>query len=95
MLIENGGKPYMFIHVDGPDGWNRATATVEVALVAEGTDPASGQWHTAAWQGEEARYQVDTAAYPDGFYMAKVRVTYGPEVVVLTSGRVRVGDADT
>jgi hypothetical protein len=95
MLIENGGKPYVFVWVDFPDGGSPADTTVEMALVAEGADPTPPQWHTAAWQGEEARYQVDTAVYPDGFYNAKLRLTRGAEVVVKTAGRVRIGDADT
>jgi hypothetical protein len=94
LLIERGGKPYMFIDIDGPDGWSPADTQAEIALVGEGVDPLAGDWHLAAWQGLSARYQVDTAVWPDGLYVAKARLTRGAEVVVLTADRVRIG-ADT
>lgn len=93
MLIERGGRPFVFSQIDGPDAAFRATATVEAALVAEGVDPGEADWHAATWQGAEARYQIDTGTVPDGRYVLKWRVTYGSEVVVLTSGRVTVGAA--
>ena len=91
MLIERGSKIYVYGQVDGPTGWDRTTAQIEAALVAEGADPAGPDWKAAAWQGEDARYLVDTASVVNGRYVLKWRVTAGQEQVVLTAGRVTVG----
>jgi len=91
VLIERGSKVYVYGQVDIPAGLDRATVGIEAALVGEGLDPAGADWHTAAWQGADARYMVDTSAVADGRYVLKWRATAGAEQVVLTAGRVTVG----
>lgn len=96
MLIESPSSPYVFTPIYGPDGWSTASVTCEVALVDEATTTVpAASWSAAAWEGTSVRFLVDTASYPDGQYVLKVRLTSGSEVVVLTAGRVRIGDART
>lgn len=96
MNIESPSSPYVYAQIYGPDGWSTSEVTAEVALVTEATYPvAESDWNAATWEGTRVRYLVDTSLYADGQYILKVRLTKGSEVVLLTSGRVRIGDART
>jgi hypothetical protein len=86
-----GGSINLFVPVQGPPGWDPTGTTAELALVIPGTVPASGDWHGATWDGEEARYLWDPVTWQDGDYHVKVRLSAGQEQVVLSAGRVTLG----
>jgi hypothetical protein len=90
-------RPYLFIPIEGPqDAGVMATWATEIALIADdGTEPADGDWHTAAWIGGEPALLIGdgtTFTYPAGYYFAFARLTAGEERLVLPSGRVRIGE---
>ena len=97
MLLLGTSREYILIPVTGPPGTDVTTFAAEIALTPEpGTEPADGDYHAAAWIGNEAALLCGpggTADYPDGEYMAWVRLTAGAERPVMCAGRVRVGDA--
>ena len=93
MNIERGGGSVnVFVSIEsGPPGWDPATTTAEVAIVAPGTVPGAGDWHAGTWQGEKVRYLIDPGDFADGDYLIKVRLSAGLEQVPLTSGRLTIG----
>lgn len=92
MRVERGGGSInLFVPVDGPDGWSPGTTTAEVAIVGEGVTPAAGDWHSGNWSGTEIQYLWNPAAWVNGDYIVKVRLTAGLEQVVKTSTRLVLG----
>jgi len=96
MLILGTSREYIRIPVTGPAGTDVTALAAEIALVADpGIEPADVDYHAATWISGEACLLIGPAApvdYPDGEYMAYVRLTAGAERPVLRAGRVRVGD---
>jgi hypothetical protein len=85
---------YVFIPVTGPAGLDLTTTAASIALLAEATggEPADGDYKTAIWSAGEAVLLISKGDYPDGQYLAFVRVVHAPEDVRLFSGRIRIGD---
>lgn len=98
MLKLSTSTEYVYIPVTGPDGVNLPDLPVSVALILEsaGGEPADTDYKSAIWNSSgEAVLLVSAGEYPDGQYLAFVRIVNAPEDVRLLSGRVRIGDART
>jgi hypothetical protein len=54
--------------------------------VAPGVTPGTSDWHGCTWDGSDARYLWNPAAWADGDWVCKVRLTRGQEQVVKTAG---------
>lgn len=97
MLLQTTSREYVLIPVSAPASVPDVTALgAEIAIVAESMgEPGDTDWHAAEWLGGEAALLVGPGAqaYGPGEYMAWVRITSDPELIVLQAGRVRVGDA--
>lgn len=93
MLIEAGSKEMVLITVTGPAGVDLTVYDAELALTAEGTYPAEGDWLDATWLDGQVALLVDAAVMTPGVYVARVRLTAGSEKPVMRSGRVTVGTA--
>lgn len=71
---------------------------VEMAVVQADSEPDSGDWHAATWDGADgdadAKVLIGTGsaigALSDGLYDVWVRVTATPEVPVLYAGRMHI-----
>lgn len=83
---------YLHVPVTGAT----SSMPVDIAIVARDTEPADGDWHTAAWNGSdttEAKVLIgpDTdLPLTDGVYSVWVRVTSTPEIPVIRAGILRV-----
>ncbi|WP_188188033.1 hypothetical protein [Nonomuraea sp. SYSU D8015] len=71
--------------VDGPA--NLTSLTVQMAIVAQGQDPVSGDWKSASWVGTSAAVLIGPAtALPlvkGTTYGVWVKITSSPEIPVL------------
>lgn len=98
MLILGTSREYIRIPVTAPAGVDPTLLAAEIALVADpGPEPADADYHAATWIAGEACLLAGPGGsgavdYPDGEYMAYVRLTAGAEKPVRRAGRVRVGD---
>ncbi len=84
-----------FLHVPVTASGNLSTYPVEMALVAYGAEPASGDWKTAAWDSTDAKILIGpgssaVGALTEGVYGVWVRITTVEEKPVLYSGAVRI-----
>jgi hypothetical protein len=97
VLILGTSREYIRIPVTAPAGVDVTLLAAEIALVADpGTEPVDADYHAATWIAGEACLLAGAGGavdYPDGEYMAYLRLTAGAERPVLRAGRVRVGDA--
>ena len=96
----------MFVPVWPPFGTDPTVFPVEIALVKLGNEPAAAEYQPADWATR--RVTVVPAVWeawmlppgtgtwgdgwPDGEYMAWVKVTTPDELAVMKSGRVRIGE---
>lgn len=89
-----GSTEYVFVPVSAPAGLDVTTLTAEIALVAEGSEPAGGDWNAAEWAAGQAAmlYGPGESTYTAGHYMAWLRITSGAQKITTVAGRVRVGD---
>ena len=97
MQIAATSRPYILIGIDGPASAGDLTQyPVAVALMPDnGTEPGVADWRNAEWIDGKAALLVGpggTVAYPAGLYFAWAQISAGAEVLVLPSGRVRIGD---
>ena len=97
MQIAASSKPLMLIPVTGPAGVDPTQFPAQVAVMPDGGgEPGSGDWHTGVWVGGEMAITIGAAGatipLAQGFWFAWVKVDTGSEVLVLPSGRIRVGD---
>lgn len=96
MYLPGTSKEYILIPPSGPKGVDLTQYTAEIALVADdGSEPADTDYHPATWLGGEAALLEGpggTVDYPNGEYMAWLRITAGAERPVIPAGRIRVGD---
>lgn len=74
---------------------NLASYPVDMAVVAYGAEPASGDWKTAAWDSGVAKILIGpgssaVGALVEGIYGVWVRITTVEEEPVLYSGAVRI-----
>ena len=96
LQILSGSTPYIYVPVTGPLT-DLTGFPVQMALVARGTYPASGDWKTAAWlaprsgAAKEIAVQRDPVVWPDADYTCYVKVTASPEVLIMRSTRVLIG----
>jgi len=96
VFIETGSKQYIFVPVVGLT--DPTVLPVEMAVVPQDNKPGTSDWVAAQWKAPapglplEAALLRDPAVIPDGEYMAFVRLTATPELIVLPSGRIRIGD---
>lgn len=102
MLKLSSSTKYMYIPVTGPSGLDLTTLPVSVAMIPEaaGGEPGTNDYKSATWKttpdGQtEAVVLISAGDYPDGEYLAFVRVVAAPEDIREYSGRVRIGDART
>ncbi len=84
-----------FLHVPIPSSRVLTSYPVEMALVAYGAEPASGDWKTAAWDGTDIKALIGPGsstigALAEGVYGVWVRITTVEEKPVLYSGAVRI-----
>jgi len=92
------GYVYIPVTAAGVDPATLMGFAVDVAFVSETAEPASGDWKAATFVADPAttrpaaRLLVTAGDYPAALYMAWVRVHAPPEMPVIRSGRVRVGD---
>lgn len=66
---------------------------VEIAVVARDTEPGEEDWHTAAWDGSDAKILIGPGtdlALTDGVYSTWVRVTSTPEIPAMRAGLLRI-----
>jgi len=97
LVIESGATPYIYVPLTTPLA-DPTGLLVDLALVAQDTTPGSADWQPATWRSptvgadEEVALQRSTVLWPDGEYMAFVRVHAAPELLILRAGRVRIGD---
>ena len=86
---------YCYIPVDAPPGIDPTLYPCDIAIIDDdGTEPEEADWYEAIWLDGEAALLLgpgSAADFPDGEYMAFVRVSAGIERPVLPSGRVRIG----
>ncbi len=99
MQIPATSTEYVYIPVTGPPGVDPTASAVDVAFVGEQAgEPLSTDWKAATWATDPssgkpaARLLVTAGDYPAGSYMAYVRLHASPELPVMESGRVRVGN---
>lgn len=86
---------YLMVPVTGPFD-DPTVYPVSIALVPEsGGEPATADYKTAQWMNGQAALLITAGSYPEGVYMAWVRVQAGAEDVRREAGRVRIGDART
>jgi hypothetical protein len=91
--------------IAGPPGLDLTPYTPQVALIADsGAEPLDADYHNGTWVTVGLPANVASpcpgldvgpgapVAYPQGFYMAWVRLNTGTAKPVCQSGRVRVGD---
>ncbi|MDX5563743.1 hypothetical protein PYK79_10810 [Streptomyces sp. ID05-04B] len=78
--------------VDDPTGY-----TVQVAVLADGVRPESGDWHDAAWGTDNGQTVAMILVGPDGVidpgpgtYRAWVRIEAPPEIPVVKSPRFTI-----
>lgn len=85
---------YVYVPVTAPDGVDLTTVTMSIALRAEalGGEPSVNDYKNAIWSGSEAVMLISAGDYPDGQYLAFVRLLRSPEDVRLMAGRIRIGD---
>lgn len=72
------------------------TLTVELAVIAPGAVPSSGDWKTAAWVTESGVIKAKAlwptlvpSAAPGTTYAAWMRITASPEQPVISSGPIK------
>lgn len=69
----------------GPSGFT--SLTVQMAIVADGQDPAGGDWKAAAWVGTSAAVLIGPATtlplVKGSTYGIWVKITSSPEIPVL------------
>ncbi|QCX81246.1 hypothetical protein C9F11_38315 [Streptomyces sp. YIM 121038] len=53
MLIPASSTEYLHVPVTAPEGVDLSGAPVRIAVVAHRDNPATGEWRTAAWDGDE------------------------------------------
>jgi hypothetical protein len=91
----------MFIPVWGPLGADLTSYACQVALIRDelGEEPADTDYHPGEWVDGEATLKPPGGGswggdFPDGEYMAWVRVVAPPvdEDVRMKAGRVRIGE---
>jgi hypothetical protein len=91
---------YLFVPLYGPKGTDLTQFAVDLALITDtGAEPASSDWHAAAWLSPDGIKPKEAAlligptaqAYASGEYMCYSRIHAGPELPVLPAGRVRIG----
>ena len=91
LRIPGISREYLHVPVSG----GSLSTPVEIALVASGTTPATGDWTDAdAWDGTIAKLLIGpggTVELAAGTYRVWVRVTATPEIPVIESGLVRIG----
>ncbi len=97
-LLEMNATTREYLHVPVQGNWDN-TMTVEIAVVAYGTTPASGDWKTASWYTATASFaagarlligQGTSVVLAAGNYVAWWRVTAGSERPVRKSGIVKI-----
>ncbi len=98
MRVLATSRSYIYIPIDPPDDIPDVTVYVpEAALIPDdGTEPLDGDWHPATWINGKAALLIGPGSpldgeYKPGDYYAFARITAGAEMVVLPSGRVRIG----
>lgn len=72
--------------------------TVQMAIITADTEPVTGDWKTAAWDGTDgnadAKILIGTGtsvgALTEGVYGVWVKITATPEIPVICSGRIRI-----
>lgn len=72
--------------------------TVHMAIVIADSEPTSGDWKTAAWDGADgdadAKILIGTGssigALTEGLYGVWVKITATPEIPVIYTGRIRI-----
>lgn len=86
-------------YVHAPVTGNFTTAmTVQMAVVIADSEPVTGDWKTAAWDGvdgtADAKILIGTGssigALTEGVYGVWVKVTATPEIPVINAGRIRI-----
>jgi hypothetical protein len=89
----------MYVPVWGPLGIDKTAYPCKIALVLDddGAEPADGDYHPGEWRDDEASMVPPSGTwggdYPDGVYMAWVRVDPPAETpVIMPAGRVRIGE---
>lgn len=96
MYIPLTSRPYMLIPISSPPGIDPTGTVPEACLMPDdGTEPGDGDYITGAWIDGEVGLLIGDGGdvtYPAGAYFAWARISVGSEVVVLPSGRVRIGD---
>ena len=100
MLIEATSKQYVFTPITGPAGTVLTSLAVDKAVIPLGQEhPSSSDWQAAAWlapspgAAAEVALLIDASSYTPGPYREFVRIHADPELVVLRSGPIRIGDA--
>jgi hypothetical protein len=91
----SSSSEYCYIPVTGPSGTDLTVFPVSIALRLEATggEPATGDYVASTWVNGEAAVNLATGVYPDGQYLAFVRIQPGvPQDIRLLAGRVRIGD---
>jgi hypothetical protein len=88
LRISSLSTEYVRAPIDGPA--DMTTYDIEMAIVQDGQDPASGDWKPAAWDGNYAIVLVGPATsipLTRGVtYEVWVRITATPEIPVLRPG---------
>jgi hypothetical protein len=100
MLIEATSVQYVFTPVTGPVGVDPTSVPVDKAVIPQAQEhPGSGDWQAASWLAPQAGATPEVAllfdanGYPPGQYKEYVRIHAAPELLVLRSGPIRIGDA--
>jgi hypothetical protein len=96
MYLPATSREYVRVPITAPAGTDVTTLPVGIALVAEGTEPADGDYHTGSWIDGEAALLIGpgdgAVTYPPGAYMLWWRLTSGAEQISEPAGRIRIGD---
>ncbi len=84
-----------FLHVPITASSSLSSYPVDMAVVAYGAEPDSGDWKTAAWESTTAKILIGPGssaigALAEGIYGVWVRITTVEEKPVLYSGIVKI-----
>lgn len=82
-----------FVKVTVTGDWT-VDMPVSMAIVIADSEPVSGDYKTAAWDGTQAKILIGTGssvgALTEGLYGVWVKITATPEIPVIYSGQLRI-----
>jgi hypothetical protein len=84
---------YVQVAVTGPAGLDLSDLDVELAIVADGQTPDTGDWKAGTWIGSSAAVLIGPGTsleLDQGTYDVYVKITSSPEIPVLPSGSIHI-----